>query len=594
MPETIGFLILSAAGVTDIAGFAITASTASIVGNVALASAAIAASYALSPTAPQVKPQDGQLTTRQAIPNRRRNYGLVKVAGPLMFSETLDGRRYQVIALNQGEIDSFVTHWFADVPAVVDPATNEVTNLYLNPKTGAPCVDLWTANGTDTDAAFAVLVGLFPSLWTSAHRGKGIAKVLTMTAQPPSDLFTQVYPGGQPPVYRGVIQSSKVWDPRDPDQDKDDKDTWAFTVNAALIILDYHRHSDGMGLAVYDGTFLTAAALAEDWIPAANICDEAVLNKDSTTASRYQCCGGYELPQPPKDVLAAMLATCDGQTYLRADGAIGIRVGKTISPTVTITDDHIIGYEGFHNGPIGALIPVNQVTAKYTDPALDFQEVAADPWLDAVGIAETGRTETRDLQLQWVPAHPQARRLMKLGMKRANAEWTGRVITDLDGLRAWGERYIHLVIAELGVDGTFELTAPPELTVATMTVVLTVGSLDQSAFNWDPLTEEGTAPTVPEAGSTVDTIDPPTGLSLSGVAGHVITVAWDNPTRTDVVADAQYSVHDDDNWFAMSVNDTNNGAVSPVLTAATYDVRVRFRVGTNSSNWVPLISIVVT
>jgi uncharacterized membrane protein YoaK (UPF0700 family) len=42
MPVTLGYLLLGAAGITDVAGFAITASTAAIVGNITLAGSATA------------------------------------------------------------------------------------------------------------------------------------------------------------------------------------------------------------------------------------------------------------------------------------------------------------------------------------------------------------------------------------------------------------------------------------------------------------------------------------------------------------------------------------------------------------------------
>jgi hypothetical protein len=590
VPETLGFLLLSAAGVTEIGGFAILPGTAAIVGNVALATAAIGANVLANVLAnkPQgTKPQDGQITTRQSLPNRRRNYGTVKVGGPLIFSETLSGSRYQVIALNQGEINAFMEHWFSDQKSALDVG-GHVTDLYT--KGAAQFVTVSLSTGPAADAAFSRLTTAFPTLWTSAHKGNGIAKALIITEQPASDDFTTVYPGGQPPVYRTVIESTMAWDPRI----TSDRTILTFTTNPVLIALDYHRHADGMGLAVYDSTFFTDTSITEDWIPAANICDEPIANKDSTTSPRYRCCGGYDLASPPKDVLASILSTCDGQTYQRGDGAIGIRVGKDVSPTITISDQNILGYEGFRSGPVNALTGVNRVTAKYTDANLDFQEAAADPWDDTVALDLAGRAEVRDLPLQWVPAHPQARRLMKLAMHRLNPQWSGRVICNLDGLRAWGERYITLQIAELGIDSTFELTAPPEFIPASMQVVLTVASLDAAAFSWDALTEEGTAPALPPEGTTVDVIDPPTSLALVSTTSRIITVSWASPTRGDEVADAQYSVHAVNNWFNASVNGSHNGATTPVLAAGTYDVQVRFRVGTNTSNWVPLIGVVVS
>ncbi|MDB6085549.1 MAG: hypothetical protein JWN43_3430, partial [Gammaproteobacteria bacterium] len=272
MPETIGFALASVIFPEGIAGFAISGATASVLGNAVLIGG-LAGANALLNQKPQSTPQDGQITVREARAARRRNYGIVKVGGALMFSEVSGGTRYQILAVNHGEIDSFYQHWFADSPATVN-GSNQVTNLYL--LDGVPYVVLYSKLGTRFDAAFASAIAAFAGYWTVFHQGKDIAAVMTATIQPESKNFTKVYPGGSPPIYRGIIKASKVWDPRDPAQNKDNRDTWLWTENPVLIALDYHRHADGMGLAVFDSVFFTSAALAEDWNQAANFCDEAM------------------------------------------------------------------------------------------------------------------------------------------------------------------------------------------------------------------------------------------------------------------------------------------------------------------------------
>src|SRR4051794_23644419 len=87
MPETIGALVLSAIGVTEIAGFTVTASTFAIVGNVVLAATAVGVQLLTSSgKMPEATQQDGQISVRQPRSPRRRNYGRVKVGGVLHFS----------------------------------------------------------------------------------------------------------------------------------------------------------------------------------------------------------------------------------------------------------------------------------------------------------------------------------------------------------------------------------------------------------------------------------------------------------------------------------------------------------------------------
>lgn len=593
MPEALGFLILDAVGASTIAGFAVTASTATIVGDVALAGVAIGASLLNRPGAP--KPQDGQQTVQQSSAPRIRNYGVVKVGGAVLFSEVSSGQRVQVLAINQGEISAYLEYYYDENEVVLGPG-GIVSALNFNYyRIGTHTYTaIKTTFGTDDDPVLQDLLALFPSLWTTAHQGKGIAKVETYMQTPGSKDFTTVYPGGAAPIFRAVIAACLVWDPRDPAQNRNDKTTWQFNQNPVLQALDYHRHADGMGLAVFDSIFFTDAAIAEDWIPAANICDDQIPLKQGGTANRYVCAGGYQLSASPKTVLASIFSSCDGQTYQRADGAIGIRVGKTIAPTVTLGDDDIVGYDSLRRGPTDSLVPVNQVTAKYTASAFDFQENDSEPWVDQAAIAAAGgRVESRDIDLHWVNVFPQARRLQKLALHRFTPEWTGKIITNLGGLRAWSERYIHIHLTELEIDGDFEVTSF-DIDTAGLTCTIGISSMDQSALDWNPAIEEGSETEPPDQNTDENTIDDPVSVSASA-SGHILTITWAAPIpdQAFVTPQAQYSVHGSGNWFDAAVNDTTNTAVSPVLPAGSYDVQVSFVSGTLRSNWVPLLAIAV-
>lgn len=588
MPETIGFAILAAldvpvTGFTAIAG----ASTiASVIGGTVLAGGAIALN-ALTAKKPDSSQQDGQLTVRQPRAARRRNYGQNYVGGVIMFSEVSAGIRFQVLALSHGEIDSFQGRLLADLGVTVSAGI--VTDAYT--LSGIGYVHLEEMRGTDTDPAFAGLISTFPSYWTSAHQGKGIAKALVLCYQPESKNFTQVYPGAAPPIYRAYIRGVRVWDPRDPAQNKDDKSTWVWSMNPVLIALDFHRHADGMGLATFDDVFFTSTALTEDWIPAANACDDSIPLKAGGAEVRYSCGGGYELPAPPKDVLNAILATCDGETYQRPDGAIGIRVGKTVAPTVTLTDQHILSYSSFVNGSSGGISQVNVVTAKFTSVALAFQEADADPWRDETSISLTGREETKSLDLSWVQSHGQARRLMKVAMARFNPVWTGQIVTDLDGLRAYGERYIHLTIAELAINEDFQVTSF-EILPASMTCVIGVMSADQSMYDWDAEAEEGTAPGEPDTAGGDTSIDSPTSVTATPSSGS-IAVDWDPSGRLDTTPRLQYRDHSAVDWIDGVIDTAIAGHVSG-LASGHYDIQVEFVVGSLESGWTPVFNIAVT
>lgn len=512
-PGTIGLLILG----PELAGSALfsvgaaTFTAGQVVGTAAIIGASIAlsigANYLLAKT-PEQSNQTGQFTTRQPTPSRRRNYGRVKVSGATMFSEVgiLTGGGTptvcRVIALNEGEIDAFEEFWLDDNHTVLVPGPDAgaSVNYTIGP---TPYVFIDTRKGLDTETAYSTLTTSFSSIWDSNYRGDGIASLLITAGQPPDfNNFTTAFPGGTAPNPRVVMRACKVWDPRDGDQDKDDPSTWTWTDNPVLIALDFHRHSDGLNLAVYDDTLFTSDAI-DEWSDAADICDEVIVTDSPETEPRYRCGGGYSIAEDaPSDVLSAILATCDGQTYQRADGAIGIRVGKTIDPAITLDDQHILGYSELKKGD-NVFLAANEVTAKYTSPDHDYQVIDAQPWRDEADITDRGQVLTKAISLPWVQSHSQARRLMKLAHARFNPQWSGTIVTDMAGLACINERYVHVTISEGGlslIDEDFEIVPDSfQATISEAGIRCSIGisSLDQSAFDWDPDTEAGTPPPVP-------------------------------------------------------------------------------------------------
>ncbi|MGB5905749.1 MAG: hypothetical protein WBH00_23160 [Xanthobacteraceae bacterium] len=604
MPATIGALILSTLGVTEIAGMTITAATLSTVGNIAIVSSLLAANYLMRPDAP--KPSDGQVTTRQPISPRRRNYGRVMMGGQIIFSETLDGGLYEVVALNQGEVDAFEQHWLGDIQVTVDGdgfaiPVDPDNKAFVNK--GRKYVQIFVEAGTDDDLGFPVLTALFPTKWTAAHRARGVAKVLIISTQPDSRDYTQVFPAGRP-LYRGVVRAVKVWDPRDPAQDKDDPSTWTWTENPVLHALDYHRHADAMRLAALDDILFTSAALTEDWIPAANICDEAVPLKDGGTEPRYRCSGGYLLTQPPKDVLPQIMATCAGQVFMRPDGAIGIRVGQPVTPSLVFDADekHVLGYTGFRSGE-DLFLTANEITAKFTSPDHDFQDTEATAWRNEADITARGQVLSSEIDLSWVPSYSQARRLMKVEYNRKNPACVGQFLTDLHALNGFGEQFLTLTLSEMDVLAKDFEVKSFEINPGEGTCSLNLSAFDSAvAYAWDPETEEGDPPPIPDLSSPSSTIEEPENVTgtpsartiSTGTNGVVLVIGWDAPARVDLRAVVQYKLHAATDWLPATVSNDGTSAETPLLQdGQSYDIRVQFMSGSRTGDWTEVDSITV-
>lgn len=502
-PGTVGALIVGAEVASTVIAGSLT--IGQVVGFVAITAITTAASIGVQ-AALQKRPdsvtQAGQFVTRQPTPSRRRNYGRVKVSGATIFSEvgTISSilTLARVIALNQGEIDAFEEFWLDDNHVLLDGVTSgNVLGAYM--VSGATFVAMDSRRGLSTESAYPLLTANFSSIWTASHRGDGVASVLVLTGQPTNfNNLTTAYPGASAPNPRCVIRAAKVWNSRNVSQNKDNPATWTWTDSAVDCILDLHRHPDGMGMSVFDATLFTSAALIADWGPAADICDETVGG-----IPRYRIGGGYSIAEDaPADVLAGMLAACDGQTYQRSDGSLGVRVGKNVAPAITLTDDHILGYTELKKGD-DVFLACNEVTAKYTSPAHDYQLVDADPWRDEADITDRGHVLTKAIALPWVNHHSQCRRLMKIAHARFNPEWQGRIVTDAAGASLLNERYVHLTISEAGlnlIDRDFEIVPDSfqlQFTDQGVRCSFAVLAMDQSAYDWDEGTEAGTPPAVP-------------------------------------------------------------------------------------------------
>jgi hypothetical protein len=126
--------------------------------------------------------------------------------------------------------------------------------------------------GFDIQETWSTLVTFFPTIWTADHRGDGLAQVLMEVQTVVQEDFGNVYPQ-QMPVHTAIIDGAWVYDPRDDDQDPDDHTTWLFSSNLALIRLDHLTKP-------YGGKLSLADMYLPDWIAAADVCDETVINVD--------------------------------------------------------------------------------------------------------------------------------------------------------------------------------------------------------------------------------------------------------------------------------------------------------------------------
>jgi hypothetical protein len=553
MPPVVGALGALATAVggavsSAVAGLSIAGVIEGIAGLAVSVGLSYIASLLLAPEQP--KPSDQQQELRQDLPERQMHYGRVNVSGPVLFWEsrklTPDSDRptlFKIVAISTREIDAYEELYLDDQIITLDADGNVEGDQFNYGDTAATIasipiksiVNIKLYTGTDDQAADPLLMEIFPE-WTEDFRLRGIAYARIICRGSTAEKFNANYPNGEP-TFKTLIRASKVCDPRDAGQDPADKSTWAWSDNATLCALDWLTHVDGYNrpLAEIDlDSFSTKADLDDELVPL----------KDTGTEKRWRVATTVMLYSEKRtDVLKRILEAGDGRLFPNSSGMIAIRGGKWTAPTVVIDSDsgHIIEAE-FSDGA-GALDRYNRLDLKYMSPEHGYIEVDSDPWdsgdlatllaeyhsivgdapYDATVAQSLGLViESRPYDLFQVPSHAQARRRAKIRMAWDNPAWMVNVRTNFYGLDAIGEECITLRFSELDIDLPFWIESDLQFLEDGTGMGMRLRAADPTAYDWDPDTEEGTAPTVPpDITSEFDPGEPPDIAEDFTVAGGV-------------------------------------------------------------------------
>ncbi len=526
----------------------------------------------------QPKPSDGQVSINASAAPRFRSYGVVKVAGNLMFANTSGGAYVRVFAFGSGEISSVTEHWIDDNRVTLG-GSGEVLESFVD---GGYRAYINYAHGDDLGQRYTFVEDTFPGVWTSDHLGKGIPSAALVLFQVKQEHMADLFPRAGDTQYRQVQRGAAV--PNVVAGVITLPGTWSD--HAARIILDYLTHPDGLRLS-FDWIQNAVAS----WETAIADCASLVDLADGTTEARWRIWNTYQFDERPADVLARYLAACDAVIYPTPNRGLAIQVGKWVPPTVTLGDDAIIGFSDFGRGR-DILNTANTIRAQFMDPSEDgdYLETDAQIWADDADVAARGEYAT-DLDFFSVPSHGQCRRLMKLAYYRANPNWVGTIITNMLGLTALGERFIHVIISELDVDEYCEVLSSRFLFAEGSIVIgieMQLQSINPAAYDWDADAEEGTPPGGLRRadGRSVPAIVPSRTLPVlagftASSAGTYAVLMWDAFADDVLTAEVEYRIPSEANWSAWPVAaDAHAARVGPLLVGYNYEFRGRTRSST--------------
>lgn len=591
MAEAIGLAILGALEVSA------TPLVASLVGSVTITAVAAGAQYALAAlTAEKPRNEAQQATLSQALGPRVGIYGRAMVGGTRYFWDARNGTLYQGIVLAGHRIDGIERYWIGDKPVTTNQGENGGTVNdfpYLNRVGFEPHL------GLDDQPASPLLLKDYPGIWTPQHQLRGLAHVVAAFNPVKKEDQQIVYPQGYATVLRFVVRGARVWNSRDAGMDPQNPAAWTFSENAGDCILDYLRRRDG-------ARFPLSKIDVPSFADFGALCAEGVPRKNGTTEPRYRIGGTYLFNEAPKDVLARMCATCDGQIVQGPSGKYGIRGGRFRSPLVNIPTKNILTAD-VEQG-VDRIDGYNRLTVAYTEPENFYQATQVEAYQDAASQARIGVVD-QSADLIMVPSFTQAARLAKIRFKKDNPTWKGSLGCQLPALDALGSDNVHVTfdpVPEIGsmFDESFMVTAL-NIEGDASAVGLGISSLSASTYAWDPALEEPTKPATPQTIERVNAIASPTGVSVVAdrrvVAGGSTAVwgvlSWAASPRPDVTVEPSYRLLSatEANFRPMSTRQNELSAeAGPLTDTEGYVFRVRFRSGGQVSDWSEAVTLTAT
>lgn len=265
--------------------------------------------------------------------------------------------------------------------------------------------------------------------WRSDMIGKGITW-LRISCKFDAEKF----PAGLPNIKVEKF-GKEVWDPRD--------GKWKWSANAALVILDYYRS----WLKVPDDEIRL-----DEFIQAANLCDERVAIPGGGTEARYTINMEFDLSEPRAKVLEAMHMACAGQpTYV--GGKHGILAGAYYGPASDELRAHqLIGDLELLPEPSSS-DKINQVAGTFVDPVsfkkTDFPAVIVPEWVEEDG----GHPLIEDLDLRCVTSEHQAQRLANIILRQRRNARTLTCSVNLSGWRYRPGQTIKVYVPPMGING---------------------------------------------------------------------------------------------------------------------------------------------
>lgn len=546
---------------------------------------------------PQLDPSAGKNTFETSQAGEIRAIGRVRIGGVKVFGNTAGLDRYRLIAHSRGPVDGVEEHFLGGRVVITEADAAVSTPPYRHD--AGSYIYIYSKLGSSDEVAWTGLITVFPNLWTSAHRMRGIAQSLLRYVSPgmsgaASEKFLQLYQSG-PPEYDRVQRGELLYDPR--------SGGTVWSDNGVLAVLHVLLGFPEFSAGDFDMGFVAAEASRADVVVATR----------TGVEKRSRAWGLWDDANTPRsDLLRDLLLSTGCELIVRPGDLIGIRLIDDDRPAeVTIPAKHILEL-ALKAGPEGVERP-NRCRVKYYSPERNFEMVEVnlvqDPTVTpAVPLAwsvaqdEIDRVGERsvDYVLPFCPSAAQAQRIVRRLFATARAD-SGLAQTNFAGLALWGARTAGFEVPDLGLTLKSELQPARVDDAQGRVEVLFVVAPELSA--WNPASDEALAP---DALPDLQYYSP--SLSAPGALGPMVVIQYPSGSfesrlgfpalsGTISVVEAVYrqwlGTDRPGEWRGMQEDPLPYGWAGGTLAGMLTDFRLRlFDPDLNQTPWSPTLSLI--
>lgn len=576
-----GFLLSSTAVAATAAGTIATIAANVIVGGALVGLSVLGGRQQRTGT---VKAADAKGTFDSGESSVIEGLGRVRVGGLKAFGNTNGSTRWRLVCRLQGPIDAIEAYFVGGREVTVDPDGNVSSPPWA--RSGGSWMKWEDKKGTGAETAWPALVSAFPTLWTSAHRVRGIAQSLVTYFNPglTSSKYLTLYQGGVPDTEE-VIRASLIYDPRDEAQNVDNPATWKWNENGILGLAHVLRRDPAFASSLFDWPLIVTQAVKAD----------IDVPKKTGTEKRARIGGMWAWEGARRDTMQDMLDSVGAEIRMTAQGKIWFELIDDDPVSEISLTPRDFGDLEWVSGPEAVERP-NICRVKYFSPERNYE--LAD--IDMTGIAwariddEVIRYGPKyfDVELPFCPSAAQAQRIARRRFLTARGD-TGVAVTNMVGLATWGVFYGEIELPDLGDVEKVRLS-PPRVDDSRGSVEIPY-TVWPALSPWNPATDEANPPDqIPEMEyeSTLPTPAAPTAalqITYPIGGGKELRVAYGLPAVSYSTIEANYRAYVGGlpgSWNGMTEQSFFAYAGADVL-GLEIDARVRIFSGDDGSYFSP-------